>query len=117
MKKKRGLTRQILWNNAYALREAMAISKKRVICSILKRLIEYLLWVFYSAFFVRFILDAIEQEKPLKEILVAIVLIGGVSLILELFLYYCDNVLFPCWNIRIYHGLYRKVYQKAEKAL
>lgn len=114
MKKKRGLTRQILWNNAYALREAMAISKKRVICSILKRLIEYLLWVFYSAFFVRFILDAIEQEKPLKEILVAILLIGGVSLILELFLYYCDNVLFPCWNIRIYHGLYRKVYQKAE---
>lgn len=114
MKKERGFTRKILYNNAYAVREALAISKRRVICSVIKRLFEYLLWVFYSAFFVRFILDAIEQKKPIQEILLAILLIGGGSLILELFLYYCDNVLFPCWNIRIYHQLYKKVYQKAE---
>lgn len=114
MKKERGFTRKILYNNAYAVREALAISKRRVICSVVKRLFEYLLWVFYSAFFVRFILDAIEQKKPIQEILLAILLIGGGSLILELFLYYCDNVLFPCWNIRIYHQLYKKVYQKAE---
>lgn len=114
MKKGRGFTGKIVYNNAYAARLAMAISKKRVICSVIKRLLEYLLWVFYSAFFVRFILDAIEQEKPIQEILLAILLIGGGSLVLELFLYYCDNVLFPCWNIGIYHQLYKKVYQKAE---
>lgn len=114
MKKGRGFTGKIVYNNAYAVRLAMAISKKRVICSVIKRLLEYLLWVFYSAFFVRFILDAIEQEKPIQEILLAILLIGGGSLVLELFLYYCDNVLFPCWNIGIYHQLYKKVYQKAE---
>lgn len=114
MKKEKGLTRQILQNNLYAVREAMAISKKRVLCSMLKRFIEYFLWVFYSAFFVRFILDAIEQKRPLDEILSAILLIGGGSLLLELFLYYCDNVLFPCWDIKIYHALYNKVYQKAE---
>lgn len=114
MKRERGFTGKILYNNAYAVREALAISKRRVICSVAKRLFEYLLWVFYSAFFVRFILDAIEQKKPIQEILLAILLIGGGSLILELFLYYCDNVLFPCWNIRIYHQLYKKVYQKAE---
>lgn len=114
MKKERGFTGKIVYNNAYAVRLAMAISKKRVICSVIKRLLEYLLWVFYSAFFVRFILDAIEQEKPIQEILLAILLIGGGSLVLELFLYYCDNVLFPCWNIGIYHQLYKKVYQKAE---
>lgn len=114
MKKEKGLTRQILQNNLYAVREAMAISKKRVLCSMLKRFIEYFLWVFYSAFFVRFILDAIEQKRPLDEILSAILLIGGGSLLLELFLYYCDNVLFPCWDIKIYHALYNKIYQKAE---
>lgn len=114
MKKGRGFTGKIVYNNAYAVWLAMAISKKRVICSVIKRLLEYLLWVFYSAFFVRFILDAIEQEKPIQEILLAILLIGGGSLVLELFLYYCDNVLFPCWNIGIYHQLYKKVYQKAE---
>lgn len=114
MKRGKSFTKQILRNNAYAVKLAMAISKKRVVCAVIKRLIEYLLWVFYSAFFVRFILDAIEQRRPLKEILSAILVIGGVSLLLELFLYYCDNVLFPAWNVTIFHQLYNKVYKKAE---
>ncbi|MDE6635651.1 MAG: hypothetical protein K2K09_03475, partial [Lachnospiraceae bacterium] len=96
------------------MKEILLISKKRVVFSILKRLIEYLSWVFYSAFFVRFILEAIEMEKPLNDILISILLIGGVSLILELFVYYCDNVLFPCLDIKIYHKLYKRVYKKAE---
>lgn len=50
MKKKEGFTGKILYNNAYAVRLAMEISKKRVLCSVIKRLFEYLLWVFYSAF-------------------------------------------------------------------
>ncbi len=114
MKKEKGFTKRILKNNIYAVKEAMKLSKKRVLCSLLKRLTEYFLWVFYSAFFVRFILDAIEQERPLKEIITAILLIGGASLLLELFLYYCDNVLFPSWDVRIFHQLYNKLYQKAE---
>lgn len=96
------------------MKEILSISKKRVVFSVIKRLIEYLSWVFYSAFFVRFILEAIEMEKPLNDILISILLIGGVSLILELFIYYCDNVLFPCLDIKIYHKLYNRVYKKAE---
>ncbi|MGN0402048.1 MAG: ABC transporter ATP-binding protein [Acetatifactor sp.] len=114
MKLKKSFTGKIIHNNLYAMKEMMAISKERVVCSIIKRLIEYLLWVFYSAFFVRFILDALEQEKALKEILIAIAVIGGISLVLEFFLYYCNNVLFPAWNVRIFHELYKKVYKKAE---
>lgn len=114
MKNKKGFTWRIIQNNMYAMKEAMSISKERVVCSVIKRLIEYLLWVFYSAFFVRFILDALEQEKPLEEILIAIVIIGGVSLILELFLYYCNNVLIPAWNVKVFHALYKRVYVKAE---
>ncbi len=114
MKKEKGFTKRILRNNAYAVRLALDISPKRVLFAFIKRLIEYLLWVFYSAFFIRFILDAIEQRKPLQEILSAILVIGGVSLILQLFLYYCDNVLFPAWNVKIFHQLYNRVYRKAE---
>ena len=114
MKLKNSFTGKIIRNNLYAMREMMAISKERVVFSIIKRLIEYLLWVFYSAFFVRFILDALEQEKALKEILIAIAVIGGVSLVLEFFLYYCNNVLFPAWDVKIFHELYKKVYKKAE---
>ena len=75
------------------------------------RLVDYLLWVFYSAFFVRYILDALEQEKPLKEVLIAILLIGGGSLLLEMFLFYCQDVWFPAWNVTIFHSLYKKIYK------
>ena len=111
---KKSFTGKIILNNLYAMKEMMTISKERVVCSIIKRLIEYLIWVFYSAFFVRFILDALEQEKALSEILLAVGVIGGVSLVLEFFLYYCNNVLFPAWDVRIFHELYKKVYKKAE---
>lgn len=114
MKREKSFTGRIIQNNFYAMKEAMEISKRRVLCSLAKRLIEYLIWVFYSAFFVRYILDALEQEKPLKEVLTAILLIGGISLILELFLYYCSNVWFPAWDVTIFHALYKKVYKKAE---
>ena len=114
MNLKKSFTGKIIFNNLYAMKEMMTISKERVVCSIIKRLIEYLIWVFYSAFFVRFILDALEQEKALREILLAVGVIGGVSLVLEFFLYYCNNVLFPAWDVRIFHELYKKVYKKAE---
>ena len=114
MNLKKSFTGKIILNNLYAMKEMMTISKERVVCSIIKRLIEYLIWVFYSAFFVRFILDALEQEKALREILLAVGVIGGVSLVLEFFLYYCNNVLFPAWDVRIFHELYKKVYKKAE---
>ena len=114
MKKDKNLTRQILNNNMYAFKEVFRISKARVVLSLFTRLIDYLIWVFYSAFFVRFILDAIQNERPLKEILVAILLIGGISLLLQAFQFYCTDALFPMLDIKIFNGMYKKLYQKSE---
>ena len=114
MKKEKSFTGRIIRNNFYAMKEAMAIAPKRVWVALISRLVDYLLWVFYSAFFVRYILDALEQEKPLKEVLIAILLIGGGSLLLEMFLFYCQDVWFPAWNVTIFHSLYKKIYKKAE---
>ena len=77
MKREKSFTGRIIRNNFYAMKEAMAIAPKRVWVALISKLVEYLLWVFYSAFFVRYILDALEQEKPLKEVLAAILIIGG----------------------------------------
>ena len=114
MKREKSFTGRIIRNNFYAMKEAMAIAPKRVWVALISRLVDYLLWVFYSAFFVRYILDALEQEKPLKEVLIAILLIGGGSLLLEMFLFYCQDVWFPAWNVTIFHSLYKKIYKKAE---
>ncbi len=114
MKREKSFTGRIIRNNWYAMREAVEICPKRVWVALISRLVDYMLWVFYSAFFVRYILDALEQEKPLKEVLLAVLLIGGGSLLLEMFLFYCSNVWFPAWNVTIFHSLYKKIYKKAE---
>jgi len=114
MKREKSFTGRIIRNNFYAMKEAMSIAPKRVWVALISRLVDYLLWVFYSAFFVRYILDALEQEKPLKEVLLAVLLIGGGSLLLEMFLFYCQDVWFPAWNVTIFHSLYKKIYKKAE---
>lgn len=114
MKREKSFTGRIIKNNWYAMKEAVSIAPKRVWVALISRLVEYMLWVFYSAFFVRYILDALEQEKPLKEVLLAIMLIGGGSLLLEMFLFYCQDVWFPAYNVTIFHSLYKKIYKKAE---
>ena len=114
MNKNKRTSREIWKNNFYGVKTVYGFSKSRVLCSVFKQIIGYFLWVFYSAYFVKFVIDTIQNEKPLKEILVNIAVIGGVSLCLQAYQYYCDNVVFPLQNIRIYQRMYKKIYQKAE---
>lgn len=114
MVKKKRMTGQILKSNMYAFKLTYSISKARVVVSIVSKIIKYILWVFYSAFFVRFILNAIAEERPAKEIFLAIGVIGFASFILQLFLYFSHDVLIPSLNTKVYHGMYRKIYKKSE---
>ena len=67
MKREKSFTGRIIRNNWYAMKAAMEICPKRVWVALLSRLVDYMVWVFYSAFFVRFILDALEQEKRVSQ--------------------------------------------------
>lgn len=114
MKKKRRTSKEIWENNLYGLKTVYRFSKSRVLCSIIEKIISYFLWVFYSAYFVRFVIDTIQNERPLKEILINIAIIGGVSLCLQAYQYFCYNVVFPLQDIRVYQRMYKKIYQKSE---
>lgn len=114
MKRIKNNARQIWSYNLYGIRTTYDFSKSRVICAVIKQMISYFLWVFYSAYFVRFVIETIENERALKEILANIAVIGGVSLVLQVYQYLCDNVIFPLQDIRIYQGIYKKIYQKSE---
>ena len=82
-------------------RGAFSFSKSRVINSFIKQTISYLLWVFYSAYFLRLVLNVIRSEYPLPVMFASIGIIGGVSLILQIYIHYCDNVLFPKEDVKI----------------
>ena len=112
---KREKTRtQILKNNIYAVKLAFSLSKSRVMHSLLRQTIDQLLWVFYSAYFVRFVINVIQNELPLDQIILSVSVIGGISLLLQMYMYYCDNVIFPVQNVKLYHGIYKKIYKKSE---
>lgn len=113
-KMKKNVTKEVWENIAYGIRLTFSLSKIRVVCAVLKKVVGYLLWVFYSAFFVRFVIDSIENEMPITEIILCISLIGLVSLALQGYQYYCDNVIFPLQDIRIYQNIYKKIYRKSE---
>lgn len=103
------------WNNTrWGLSLVLGYSKKRVICSIIKQIAGYFLWVFYSAYFVQFVIETIQQEKSLKEILLNISVIGGVSLLLQAYQYLCVNVIFPLEDVKIHKNVYKTIYKKSE---
>lgn len=113
-KKEEFTAKQVITCNLYAIRLAYRLSHKRVIYAFIKQLFGYLLWVFYSAYFIQFVLDAITKKQKLSQIITAIVIIAVVSLIMQGFQYYCSDVVFPKENIRIYQGLYKQIYEKSE---
>jgi ATP-binding cassette, subfamily B, bacterial len=98
----------------YGIKTTYAFSKARVLCSITKQIIRYLLWVFYSAYFIRFVIETIKNERPLGETLINIAIIGGTSLVLQSYQYLCDNIIFPLQDIKVYQKMYKKIYRKSE---
>lgn len=112
--KNKATTKEIWAYNYYGIKTTYEFAKARVICSVIKQIIRYLLWVFYSAYFVRFVIVTIENERPLKEILINIAVIGGVSLILQGYQYICDNIVFPLQDIKLYQRMYKRIYEKSE---
>ncbi|MBO6165308.1 MAG: ABC transporter ATP-binding protein, partial [Eubacterium sp.] len=114
-KTKKKISTKTVWsNNWFGLKEVHSFSKKRIYFSFARQLINYGLWVFYSAYFVKLVLDNIERERPIKEVVVTILIIGAISLILNGIVFYSENVVFPLENIKIYKGIYNKIFRKSE---
>ena len=91
MKKKKEITlKQVLKNNIYACRLLAYVSRSRTVHSVIKAAVYYFDWIFYSAIFMRFVMQAIEQQKSFCEILKFIIIVSLLFLIITLYkLYMC----------------------------
>ncbi len=74
----------------------------------------YFSWMFYSTFFIRYVVNAIETGVPFHDILVYIVVVCLVTMALQLYVAYVKNVTVPIDDVKVYRQLYAKLYQKAE---
>lgn len=105
---------RVIKNNLFAVRFLFSMNKKAVLCTALNSAIGYALWVYYSAFFVRFVINSITEEKPFFIIATSILTIGFVTMLLTAYETYYSNVLIPVVNAKGYQKLYQSLYKKAE---
>ncbi len=113
MKEKRESKARIFANNAYAVKTVWQISKRRVIHTALYSITGYVEWIFMSIFFLRYVINAIENEAPFGTILGFIGICFAVFSLLAMYVSYMNSVVIPYTDNKIYRCLYRKLYAKA----
>lgn len=113
MKEKGKSKARIFANNAYAVKTVWQISKGRVIHTALYSIAGYAEWIFMSIFFLRYVINAIENEAPFGTILGFIGICFAVFGLLAMYTSYINSVVIPFTDNIIYRCLYRKLYAKA----
>lgn len=114
-KEKKGLTlKQTVSNNLFAVRTIWRLCPSLVIHKGLERATGIGTWVFFSAFFIRYIVNSIESNRAFHEIVGYIILVSIAMILITTYATYARNVIFPTKNVEVYQKLYKELYEKAE---
>lgn len=105
---------EIYENNIYAVRLVFSISKSRVIHSFIRRFFGNFEWVFFSGFFLRYIVGELEKGKEFASIFTFILACGGLFFLINVYDSYAENIVFPLEGTKVYGGIYEKIYRKAK---
>lgn len=108
MKKTRALN-----NIFYSIRLMWGIKKGAILQSALGKVFEYIAWVFYSYFFIRYLVGAIQQGESFSHILRFILISGGFFMAIAFYHSFIEGAYIPMASATIYQKLYQKLYQKA----
>ncbi len=104
---------QAMRNNIYVMKLGNEISRSRVIHAFITKVFFYFEWIFFSAYFLKYIVNALDTGKEAKEIFLFILSCGVLFFGINLYRDYMENVIVPLTDTRIYHGLYLRLYRKA----
>lgn len=100
-------------NILYSIRLMWGIQKGAILHSALAKAIDYIAWVFYSYFFIRYVVGAIQQGESFNNILRFILISGGFFIVVAFYYSFIDGAYIPMAGATIYRKLYGKLYQKA----
>ena len=102
-------------NNVYALRLLWKLCPQLVVHGAIVRVLGYFEWLFYSAFFMRYVINALETEAELASILtflgVTICVFAGMSLYNN----YVEGRVLPVSMATVYKKLNLELFEKAGK--
>jgi|GEM_PF-4150621 len=100
--------------NVYAIKLMWEISPKRIVHMVLLPFIDWFSWVFYSTYFIRYLVSAIQNSTPFQHIMSYIMIVCGVTMVLQLYVAYVKNVIVPLNDVKVYTKVYGRMYKKAE---
>jgi ATP-binding cassette subfamily B protein len=102
-----------LKNILYSIQLMWGIKKGAIVHSALAKAIDYNAWVFYSYFFIRYLVGAIEQGESFFHIFRFILIAGAFFMTTAIYYAYIDGAYIPMAGAVVYQRLYAKLYQKA----
>lgn len=113
MKKKERTHSRAFQNNLYALRTVWGISRERVLQCVLDEALGNATWVFTSAFFMKYIIAALENHDSFFQIMQVVAVMALLGFMTSLQGAYYRGKVIPLTDVSIYKDLYAKIYKKA----
>lgn len=100
-------------NNLYALRLMWQICPAQVLHKAITRFLGYFEWLFYSAFFMRFVISALETEQEFSSIMIFVGVTVAVFASISLYNSYVNGTVMPITSIIVNRELCKRLFQKS----
>ena len=114
MSEKKSKTRiNAVRNNFFALRLVWKMCPGPVIHMAVARLLSYFGWLFYSAFFMRYVINALQSGETFKSIMIFIGITIAVFASMALYNSFIQGYVSPVTNASLNKQLYQKLFKKS----
>ena len=100
-------------NNVFALKTLWGISPKLVITNGISEFLDYFEWLFFSAFFMRFVIEYLERGEEFSKIFVFIAITISVLGLLALFHAIKIKYIYPICKTKVNKELFKILFKKA----
>lgn len=100
-------------NTMYSLKLMWKISPARVIHSAIRRLAGYFEWLFYSAFFLVYVVSSLEKGEAFSRMMVFLAITASVFVCLNIYYAYLEGKFLRETEPKINNGLYNMLLKKA----
>ena len=113
-KKKREISRmRAVKNNLYACKLLSQICPSQVVHGAVMQFLSYFEWLFYSAFFMRFVINSLEAGDGFFHIMTFVIIVAVVMCSMSFYGRYLVGYIYPINVAVINKGLYTKLFKKS----
>ena len=118
--KKKSTAREIgrgraIANNIYACRLMAKICPSLVVHNAISMFLGYFEWLFYSAFFMRYVINSLENGDSFKTIMTFVIIVAVVMCSMSLYSRILTGHVYPIGAAIVNKGLYTRLFKKSRK--